>query len=271
MSFTSQQNKALLQAFEKARTLSLGTDRLADLQVGAASPQTEFTSKTHDIQLGFDYNKNPEAVPPEDESKIRFIMQVIQNQATTQLANAGKDFSKDSEAWINFFVNYPLLFNFQQRESRKHDENQFSLSVNTDLVEALIDPKAPMDIKSAFIKALKNAGGEVIATTQKRDNLEYLALIRSYDKASTLTIYRAELKTKTSQVKILCGGTKKIDLHIVYDRIVFEINNQLAIAIYPELSKQAVDIASRYLQQFFSQFAEEEFKRFDDWIKGLGR
>ena len=237
---------------------------------GASShSETQFDGPNFDITLQFDYNAGN--ISAEDEAKLRFIMQFVQNQGTNALADAKKDFTHDSEAWIEFFARYPLLFNFRSRRSKKFEEKEFSLTVNTKMMDTFIDAKAPADIKEAFKQALQDSGGEVLSTTKKNNDLQYLALIRSYDKAATLTIYRAMLKMEVSTVKTLCGGTQKAELKMEYDEIVFEINNMLALAIYPDLSKQATEVAIKFMKDFFLKFAEDEFKKFYEWLKNLGK
>lgn len=261
----------LKEAFDLAKNKSSNLFFAEPSSESWKKSENNFGSNVRDVQLEFDYNNNPEEVPHDEEEQLRFIMQVVQQQGTNKLAQAGEAFTKNSDIWIEFFAKYPLLFNFQQRESKTLTENDFSLSVNTKLVETCIDAKAPADIKAAFIQALQDSSGEVLSTTKKEQNLEYLALIRTYDKASTLTIYKAELQMKVKEVKSLCGGIKTVDLKIIYDRIVFEINNQLALAIYPELSKDAADLATKYLSEFFQQFAKQEFQDFENWLDSLGK
>jgi hypothetical protein len=274
INLSAEAEKSLQEAFESAKSQSENFPFVilaVDTDGAWEKSETEFNSNEHDVSLQFDYNKNPAEVPPAQEAQLRFVMQIVQQQGTNGLANAGQDFTKDSDVWIEFFAKYPLLFNFQSRKSKILDSNDFTLSVNSDLVTTCIDVNAPADIKSAFIQALQSSSGEVLSTTQKKEKLEYLALIRSYDKASTLTIYKAELRMEVTQVKTLCGGVEKVNLHIAYDEVVFEINNQLALAIYPELSKEAADIAVQYLSEFFKKFAEQEFRDFETWLDSLGR
>ena len=102
--------KALRTAFENAKKRQSALSAVHNDQwLGEGN----FDSKDHDVFINFDYNKNPDEVPAEKESKIRFIMQVVQQQATSSLANASKDLTHDSETWISFFTKYPLLFNFR--------------------------------------------------------------------------------------------------------------------------------------------------------------
>lgn len=263
---------ALAAAFEHARTkhAKLLTSATADEQRWS-TPLTNFETKQRDVQLSFDYNPDKTIVSDEDEGKLRFVMQVVQQQATNKLASAGVDFTNDSETWIQFFARYPLLFNFRGRSKKHIDEKEFSLGVNTKLVSAAIDAKAPEDIKSAFIQALQDAGGEVLKTTTKTTHLQYLTLVRSYSKASTLTIYRAQLDMETKIVKTLCGGTARAHLVVDYDQVDFEINNTLALGLYDALVKVAVDEAVAFMTSFFKLYAKQEFDRFDAWLKSLGQ
>jgi hypothetical protein len=266
----NDEERSLRQAVEQVRSGKAKRRMLSNSAEDAwAHTDTKFADPSHDIQLKFDYSTGN--IPADDESKLRFIMQMVQNQGTDELASAKIDFTRDSETWIAFFARYPLLFDFRSRRSKTFTESDFSLSVNAKLFDQLLDAKAPDDVKAAFKQALQDSSGAVLSTTKKDTNLQYLALMRGYDVASTLTIYRAQLNMKVATVKTLCGGTQKANLDISYDEVVFEINNALAIAMYPALSKLAADKATAFMQDFFTKFAEKEFKDFDAWLHGLGK
>lgn len=265
-----QSIKEVVAAVRRSRNTS-STNSLKSLALSAEEEKNTFDSDVKDAELQFDYNKNPKAVSEADEKKIRFVMQVVQQQGTNQLSNAGKDFTNNSEVWIEFFTKYPLLFSFRSRQSKKLTENEFTLSVNSALVGACLDSQSPTAIKEAFIQALKSSGGEALSKTDKTTNLQYLAIIREYDKASTLTLYKAELRMEVSKVKTICGGGSKVDLSIAYDQVVLEMSNELALAIYPKLASEAAEIATEFMSSFFKKFAEEEFDRFDQWLKSLGK
>jgi hypothetical protein len=270
LKLSSDEERGIRQAFEAVRGAKAKRRMLADSAEDAwAHTDTKFADPSNDIQLKFDYNTGN--VSADDEAKLRFVMQIIQNQGTDQLANAGKDFTRDSETWIAFFARYPLLFDFRSRRSKTFQESDFSLSVNAKLFDQLLDAKAPDDIKTAFKQALQDSSGAVLSTTRKTTNIQYLAFMRGYADASTLTIYRAQLNMQVSAVKTLCGGTQKANLDISYDEVVFEINNALALALYPKLSEAAADKATAFIQDFFIRFAEKEFQDFNRWLNGLGK
>jgi len=230
---------------------------------------TTFADKNNDGQIQFDYNDG--AVSEEDEAKLRFVMQVVQNQGTQQLSKAGQDFTRDTEVWIQFFAKYPLLFNFRSRQSKTFSESDFSLTANTDLVKSLVDDSAPDAVKKSLLAALQSNGGDVIKTTKKEANVQFLCLIRRYSKASTLTIYKAELHNKVVDIKTMCGSAEKVDLDIAYDEIVFELNNALAIAMYEPMMKVAKDKMVDFVSEFFQKMAAGAIDDFNDWINGLGK
>lgn len=263
----SEQNR-LEQAFQKARKWKQEHTRLrSDGDESWAEAKTQFEKNKTDIMLEYDQNINPDAVSAELEEQLRFVMQVVQQQATNTFAKQGGDFTRDPELWIAFFARYPLLFDFRERESKTFDKKEFSLDANAELINDCLGANTPKNIADAFIKALQKASGKVIETSSEDEHLQYLTLIRTYDKASTLTIYRAELKLEVKKVKTICAGTAKQDLHIDYDRIVFEINNALAQAVYEPLMKTAKAELVTRLTEFFQSMAKEEFDAFDEWLK----
>lgn len=217
--------------------------------------------------LEYDQNVNPDAVSKELEDQLRFVMQVVQQQASNTFVKRGDDFTRNPELWIAFFARYPLLFNFRERESKTFDKKEFSLDANAELITDCLGANTPKSIADSFIKALQKASGKVISASSENEHLQYLTLIRSYDKASTLTIYRAELKLEVKKVKTICAGTAKQDLHIDYDRTVFEINNLLAQALYEPLVKAAKDELVARLTEFFLKMAREQFDDFDKWLQ----
>lgn len=260
----------LEQAFQDAKEWKLQRTRLRDGGAeGWEEAKTDFEKNKSDIMLEFDQNINPDAVDEATEEQLRFVMQVIQQQATSSFASKGDDFTRDPELWIAFFARYPLLFNFRERESKVFNKTKFSLSTDPDLINDCLGSSTPKGVAEAFVKALQRASGKVIEVSDENEHLQYLTLIRSYDKASTLTIYRAELKLKVREVKTICAGSAEQDLHIEYDRVVFEINNLLAQALYEPLVKSAKDELVARLTEFFLKLAKEQFDAFDAWLKEL--
>lgn len=232
-------------------------------------PKSDFKNKVMDGQVDFDANLNPDLIDSSQEAKLRFVMQVVQQQATGEIVALGQDQANNPEIWVQFFARYPLLFNLRSRLSKSLKEEKFNLSVNSELIGKVLPAKTPEDIKNAFVDALKSSAGEVFGKTKNETNMQFLALVRTYDKASTLTIYRAEMKSKVSEIKTTCGGTKSSQLDLIYDEITLEINNELAIGLYPALSQKTIDIAVRELTKFAEQMADKQFKEFRKWLDSL--
>lgn len=259
----------LHKAFEDAKAWELERHAMRDTTGDEEwrEAKTKFEKDKTDILMDYDQNKNPEFVTTEKETQLRFVMQVVQQQATNTFVNLGQDFTKDPELWIQFFARYPLLFNFREREGKHFEKKDFSLSANAELIEECLGANTPKNIADSFIHALQKSSGKVLEVSSENEHLQYLTVIRTYDKASTLTIYRAELKLEVSKVKTVCAGTQKQNLVIDYDRTVFEINDILAYALYPSLMETAKSELVARLTQFFLQMAREQFKKFDDWLK----
>ncbi len=77
------------------------------------------------------------------------------------------------------------------------------------------------------------------------------------------------MKLEVKKVRTICAGTAKQNLHIDYDRTVFEINNALAQVLYEPLMNTAKDELVTRLTAFFLAMAKEEFDNFDAWLKNL--
>lgn len=266
----TRQEDILRAIFGQAKKHSREAAAVTDLHAGQ---EGDFDDKEHDIFMDFDYNKNTEAISESDEGHIRFIMQVVQQQATHALAEASQDLTHDSETWISFFMHYPLLFNFQSRNSKTYHEDDFTLSGSvaeaTAFVKTFLGYSCPAGIALNLINVIQSSSGPVLKNLNTEKHVQYLALCRGYDKASTLTIYRAQLNMKVNEVKAICVSTRKVALDIAYDEVTFEINNDLALGLYPELSKQAIEEAAKYIGKFFHKFAEQEYQDFEKYIRSL--
>lgn len=264
------ENQVLLeQAFQDAKKWKRDRIRLCGSKNGWDEAKTDFEKSKSDIMLEYDQNVNPDVVSEEMEEQIRFVMQVVQQQATNAFVKRGRDFTRDPELWIDFFARYPLLFNFREREGKTFDKKEFSLDANEELINDCLGANTPKNIADSFMKALRSASGKVISASSESEHLQYLTLIRTYDKASTLTIYRAELNLEVKKVKTICAGTAKQNLHISYDRIVLEINNALAQALYAPLVTTAKDLLVDELTSFFLKMAREQFDSFNKWLQEL--
>lgn len=146
---------------------------------GWEEAKTQFEKNQSDIRLEYDQNLNSEAVSKELEDQLRFVMQVVQQQATSTFAKKGADLTRDPELWIAFFAQYPLLFNFRERESKVFDKKELSLDANAELINDCLGANTPKNIADSFIKALQKASGKVVETSSENEHLQYLTLIRS--------------------------------------------------------------------------------------------
>ncbi len=264
---TELEQVRLEQAFQDAKGWKRQRASFRNDSGGWEEAKTKFEKSKSDIMLEYDQNVNPDAVSKEMEDQLRFVMQVVQQQASNTFVKRGDDFTRNPELWIAFFARYPLLFNFRERESKQFDKKEFSLDANEEFITDCLGANTPKNVADSFIKALQKASGRVISASSESEHLQYLTLIRSYDKASTLTIYRAELKLEVKKVKTICAGTAKQDLHIDYDRVVFEINNVLAQALYDPLVTAAKGELVTRLTEFFLKMAREQFEDFDKWLQ----
>lgn len=231
----------------------------------------EFKEQNFDVQLSFDYNMDPVAVPPKDEAKIRYVMQSIQNLATYHLEKKGKDFKHNSDAWIEYFSKFPLVFNFASRRTVKKDFKDFSLSTNGELIGSLVDAKAPQDVKDDLVAAIKKSGGELAKTSDEKQSVQYLSLIRVYGKASRLVIYKAQLDKDVKTIKTVCASAQKMDIKVLYDQVDFEINNQLAIGLQKPILDKTIKEVFPEIVKMFVVIAKESVDDFNAWLDGLGK
>ena len=199
---------------------------------------------------------------------IQYVMQIVENQATQSMPKAAL---KDSKLWfdylIQFFTGYPFpFFNYASHKDHNLERSHFQLGVNTDLVEDILGTQAPADARQAFIKALRSNGGKVLETDTEAKHLHYIAIIREYSKASRLRIFYATLDMDIKVIKTLCGGSESVHLKGSMTSTEFEINNELALALYPTLSQLETETASKALAEFVRSWSAKKNQQFQAWL-----
>ena len=180
LGLTMEAQTTLERAFDDAKQWKRKRMRLRGSgPEGWEEAKTQFEKNQSDIRLEYDQNLNSEEVSKELEKQLRFVMQVVQQQATSTFAKKGADLTRDPELWIAFFAQYPLLFNFRERESKVFDKKEFSLDANAELINDCLGANTQKNIADSFIKALQKASGKVVETSSENEHLQYLTLIRS--------------------------------------------------------------------------------------------
>ena len=96
LGLTMEAQAALEQAFDDAKQWKMERIRLrGGGPEGWEEAKTQFEKSKSDIRLEYDQNLNSEEVSKELEKQLRFVMQVVQQQATSTFAKKGADFTRD--------------------------------------------------------------------------------------------------------------------------------------------------------------------------------
>lgn len=204
----------------------------------------------------------------ETANRIQYVLQIVQNQATQSMPSAGSKNSKLLFDFFNqFFTGYPFpFFDYANHKDYDLERNHFQLAVNTDLVEDILGTQAPADARQDFVKALRSHGGKVLETDTEAKHLHYIAIIREYSKASRLRIFHATLDMDIKVIKTLCGGSESVHLKGSMKSTEFEINNELALALYPTLSQLETETASKALAGFVRSWSAKKNQQFQAWL-----
>lgn len=184
----------------------------------------EQQSKEAQIEV-FDCNHG--SMDEEEEEKLRFVLEAVHKLRSQELIQeGGKDNTRSAAGLINFYSNIPSLFEMRRRVATQANEDISKINVS-ELVEKLVNVESDHEaMKASFVAALERS--EVLKNA--RDGMEstsdkYVCSIRKYskDSNSTMTICIADLRNHKSQVAIL------------YDEIVFEMDNEVALEMYRHL------------------------------------
>ena len=204
----------------------------------------------------------------EQADHIKYVLEIVQNQGTSTMPEAGlKDSKKLFDFWNKFLTKYPFpFFDYLAHKQYKLEKTNFTLGVDTELVGDVLGSQAPTDARQDFINALKRHGGKALEVQTKAERLTYVAIIREYATASRLRLFHATLDADIKEVKTLCGGTESMHLKIDMESTEFEINNELALALYPKLSQLEEETACKVLSVFVRAWSQKKNQEFQAWL-----
>ncbi|MDR2534549.1 MAG: hypothetical protein LBD29_00775 [Treponema sp.] len=206
------------------------------------------------------------------------IMSVCTNMVQKMITDAAKaagvnakDALKNIDAWVTSFVDFPLpLFNFTEAQSQDYKNSEFSLSVNTDAVESVVNIKNVPDLKNAVIGALKKSGGEIARYKSEKRDFTYFAVITAYtSKSIDVRVVTYQMHLQETDVQTLCGGVHKTKLDSHYDTYVFSADANFMQKLSQKIEGRTIDYFGEKLYGFITDFYDAELEKAQGNLKSI--
>ena len=206
------------------------------------------------------------------------VMSICKNMVQKTLVEAAAaegvktaDALVNMDAWVDGYVNFPFpFFNFRERQSDKYEKSEFSLKVNTDVVEAIVNVKNVPNLKDAVFKALKANSGELGKYSKQKRDFKYFGNLNAYKKDAIETrVIKFSMHMEKTDVSILCGSTSKTNLNTSYDTFLFDTDKELMIKMQEKMQDKLDDYFADKLLQFMKDFYDRELIKFKDRMREI--
>lgn len=201
---------------------------------------------------------------------------MVQKMLTDAANKAGikpADALRNIDAWVAAFVDFPLpVFNFTEAQSQVYNNNEFSLSANPGVVESVVNIKNVADLKDAVLKALRDSGpkGNLASYSHTDKYFTYFGIISGYTKASIdIRVVSYQMHMAHTEVKTLCGGTEKTELHSSYDTFVFSGDSNMMQKLAAKMEGQLIDYFAQKLYDFIVQFYADELADYQKTLDNI--
>jgi hypothetical protein len=204
-----------------------------------------------------------------DYKACSMVMAVCQNMVQKTLTDAAKaagvapsDALKDMNAWVQAYVGFPFpIFNFKDTQSDLYKNDKFSLKVDADVVEQIVNIKGLAGLKDAVIGALKASGGNLLSYEGTDRHFNYFGVITGYNETEISTrVIKFQMNLKTTKVDSLCVHYAQTNLDTSYDTYQFTADKDLMIKIQAKIGEQVVDEVATKLLEFVKSFYESQLK-----------
>lgn len=269
-------NDFLLQAIEEKNkrqtvgTHSMRKDLLGSSQVGIH----DNVSGDMDCSSIADVDLNA-SMSLSDFRACSMVMTVCQNMiqktiSDVALANGVEAAValKNMNAWIQAFVDFPLpFFNFVDTQNDVYQKDDFKLSADPDIVDAVLNIKDVPDLKAAVSAALHKTGGEIASYQGTSRKFNYFGIIKAYfDTRIEFRVVKYSLNLKETDVKVLCASTGVTKLDSSYDTYLFEADKEFLVKMQSKMGDQMADFFAEKLFDFIKMFYQGQL---DDFKKKL--
>jgi hypothetical protein len=199
------------------------------------------------------------------------IMSVVQNMVQKTLTDAAAaanvplaDALVNMDAWVQAYVDFPFpFFNFSERQSDVYKKDNFSLSVDPEVVENFLSLKGVAGLKDAVLGALKKSNGVLVSYEGTDRNFNYFGVVTTYrDAGIDVRLIKFQMLLKTTNVKALCVTFDQTNFSSAYDTFKFTADTQLMLAMQKKMGDKLVDYFANQLLNFAASFYDDQMKNF---------
>lgn len=267
----------LVEAMEQKKPLSVKLLSLAQTGVAAEIPSDKSISGAMNIPEPVNVNAQG-TMSEEDYKACSMVMAVCQNMVQKTITDAAKKKGvpvskalQNMEAWVTGYTAFPFpFFNFKDAQAQTYKKNDFSLSVNPDAVDAIVNIENVANLKNAVIGALKASQGKLIDYSKTNKDFNYFGVITAYTETEIqIRLVKFQMHMQKTDVKTLCGGTAKTTLDSTYNTYMFAGDKELMIKMQEKMAGQMVDYFSEKLMQFLKSFYDQQLADFNSKIADL--
>ncbi len=208
----------------------------------------------------------------EDYKACSTVMAVCQNMVQKSITDAAKaagiepgEALKNMNAWVQGYVDFPFpFFNFKDTQSDDYKKNDFSLEVDPEVVEQIINIKNVTGLKDAVLGALKKSGGNMASYQGTDRRFNYFGVISGYNETEISTrVIKFQMNLKTTNVKSLCVTYSKTNLDTSYDTYQFVADKELMIKVQEKMGDKMVEYFAEELLEFIKQFYDRELENYN--------
>lgn len=268
--YTSEEMNILKEAIKRKAK----KDEVASLPSNDADSKTEM-SIPDPIEV---HVKN--TMSNEEYMACSMMIAVCKNMIQKSITDAAEkngvsvsDALKNCDAWIKGFVDFPFpFFNFEQMQEQDYKNDEFSLSANPEVIEAIVNIKNVPDLKNAVIGALKDAGpkGNLASYSNTDKKFTYFGVLTAYqEKDIAMRIVEFSMNMKNTEVKSLCGGVQKTHLDTHYRTYVFTADKEMMIMMQSKMKDKTIEIISQYFLNFLEEFYKAEYEKYKKMMESL--
>lgn len=214
----------------------------------------------------------------EDYEKCSMIMAVCTNMVQQTIANAAVESGiqvseaiKNMDAWVTGFVRFPFpFFTFQSQQDDNYDKSDFSLKVDPDVVEKILNIKNVAQLKDAVLGALKASGGEIAKYSKQKRDFKYFGVITAYNETNISTrVVKYALHMENTDAKALCVTYASTTLASSYDTYEFVGDKYMMIKMQEAIQEKLIEKIALRLLEFIDEFYEQQLVGFRGAVKDI--
>lgn len=271
MKLTKENVPFLAEAMDK---MHLGKGN-ASKPISAAEPG----EITGDMTIPKPVELNVDGTMTEDDyKKCSLIMAVCTNMVQQTITNAALDSGvqvadaiRNMNAWVTGFVTFPFpFFTFKTKQSDSLQKQNFSLKVDPEVIESIINIKNVAGLKDAVMGALKASGGEIVNFSKQKRDFNYFGVITAYNSTEISTrVVKYSLNMENTDAKALCVTYANTTLDSRYETYEFVGDKYMMIKMQEAIQEKLIENISLALLEFIDEFYQQQLSNYRTNIKKI--